>query len=75
MKFHHLARRVQSIAAAVVLAVGTFTGAAPAHATDSHQDALPRLSQTYPGTTQAASPWTGTSRATFHGPAARPATR
>ncbi|MFI9787702.1 hypothetical protein ACIHEI_29975 [Kitasatospora sp. NPDC051984] len=47
MKFHHLARRAQSIAAAVVLAVGTFTGVSPAHAADSCEHAQLRISQDF----------------------------
>ncbi|MFD8478250.1 hypothetical protein [Kitasatospora sp. NPDC059673] len=47
MKFHHLARRAHSIAAAVVLAVGTFTGASPAHAADSCEQAQLRISQDF----------------------------
>ncbi|OKJ03343.1 hypothetical protein [Kitasatospora sp. CB01950] len=56
MNFHSLARRAQSIAAALVLAAGAFTGASPAHATDCGPDAQLRPVSTTAGTGSWSSP-------------------
>ncbi|GGQ95339.1 hypothetical protein [Kitasatospora griseola] len=55
MKLHRLTRRIESFAAALVLAAGAFTGASPAHAATSCEDAMRCLSQPYAGTGQVAS--------------------
>ncbi|MFJ8443006.1 peptidase inhibitor family I36 protein [Kitasatospora griseola] len=58
MKLHRLTRltrRIESFAAALVLAAGAFTGASPAHAANSCEDAMLCLSQDYDGTGQVVS--------------------
>ncbi|KIQ65760.1 hypothetical protein TR51_18570 [Kitasatospora griseola] len=58
MKLHRLTRltrRIESFAAALVLAAGAFTGASPAHAANSCEGAVRCLSQPYAGTGQVVS--------------------